>query len=286
MKLSNMNIESSPQLPGIMEEEFSVLKESIVTDADKQSSKDHIESQEYVLSNPKNYEELKKKDAELAEIVKKLGYKVTDVRPCPADVFAQLSKNREKFTQMCASDSPPIWFSQEWVKEYPKFYYAQLENWFFLQRENGMGVMNLNIPPSKFHISTRPSYKVTLKCNLSNDTKFPIEEVDIYVHDISFFDAFDVVPTEQIDSVASMSFAESDNNYYIWDQKVDARVYFNYLVFKMENMKERRWWDAPRSKQWAKYSRISFRYFYANVWQADPSYTLSLEDAKNRSEDR
>jgi hypothetical protein len=36
----------------------------------------------------------------------------------------------------------------------------------------------------------------------------PIEEIDIYVNDIDFFNAFDEVPNDQIDSVASMSFTQ------------------------------------------------------------------------------
>jgi hypothetical protein len=94
------------------------------------------------------------------------------------------------------------------------------------------------------------------------------------------------VPNDQIDSVASMSFTQWVWKYYIWDQKIDTRVYFNYLLFKKDNMQQRRWWDAPSSKQWAKYSKLSFRNFYANIWQIDDDYTLSTEEAKTLSEER
>lgn len=250
-----------------------------------------IEENSNVLSNHERYAKLKENNEEIGELLFNQWYTITSIESVDTTYMEALHQNRKDY--IIAQDWPePTTLIRSTSTTDPIYgdqYYLELGGNFFVQREKQFGVINLNIPPCLFHPMHMPSYKVTLTKKIIDSywTEQVADEVDYHIYDADFFKKFDSTQeyNDVIDQPATISYIEWEV-LYVWWEEVDAYHYYNYLLFKNDNMKPWRWWDAPWPKSWARYRKLSYNHFESKIQVSDPKYQIPAFQAKKLNDNR
>lgn len=237
-----------------------------------------------IFSNPEIYERLINNNKMVWDFFHSEWYRVVWVEPVWYDYAYKLKNIRKDFEK---NKDDTVWIGKEWKRWEEKDFYIPMRGKYsneFVQRDASFFIINSDAPPVHYSLDIKPLYKITLESSYKNAQWEEIKDfVDIYAYHPNFFDKFlltlDPEILVDIQSIAEVSY-EYGSKFYVWPYEVSEHCYYNYLLFKKDNMISIRetWWKWP--KRDAVHKNLTYENFRNFIYRKISPYNQSVTALK------